>query len=379
MKLAFNATSLLSPLTGIGQYSLQLATGLAARPDINVEFFYATRWSREVITTPPAFTASLLPKLRAYIPYSYELKRFVSRCQFRMGNASKRFDLYHEPNYLTLPIDAPKVVTVHDLSWIRFPEMHPIERVRAMNKYFEPSLAGASLILTDSDFVQQELIDVFGVEAKRMRTVRLGVEPLFKPQSQEMTKSVLSAHGLVHRQYLVAVGTLEPRKNLQLALQAFMQLPVRLRQNFPLVIVGMQGWHTTELTRNLAPLIAAGEVQQLGYLPRGDLAAVIAGAIALIYPSVYEGFGLPPLEAMACGVPVIAANASSLPEVVGDAGILIDPQDVQGLVQAMKELIENAVLHDDLSLKALKRSATFSWQRCVDQTVGAYQEVLSKA
>ena len=145
------------------------------------------------------------------------------------------------------------------------------------------------------------------------------------------------------------------------------------------LIVGMQGWHTSELTKRLAPLIASGEVRQLGYLPREDLATVLAGATALVYPSIYEGFGLPPLEAMACGVPVIASNVSSIPEVVGDTGILIDPHDVEGLAKAMKDLLEHPDHRDELGLKALKRSATFSWERCVDQTVDAYRSVLSKS
>ena len=379
IKLAFNATSLLSPLTGIGQYSLQLAMGLAAREDVDVDFFYGTQWSQTVRNNPLPGAAKLFPWVRKHVPYAYELRRFVRSRQFNAGGALKRFDLYHEPNYLTLPTDIPKVVTVHDLSWIRFPDMHPVERVRAMDKYFKPALDSASLILTDSDFVQQELIDVFAVKPERMQTVRLGVEALFKPQTKETTLSVLGTHGLVHGQYLIAVGTLEPRKNLQVALRAFMTLPAKLRQSFPLVIVGMKGWHTSELTKSLAPLIASGEVRQLGYLPREDLATVLAGATALVYPSIYEGFGLPPLEAMACGVPVIASNVSSIPEVVGDTGILIDPHDVEGLASAMKDLLEHPDLRDDLSAKALKRSATFSWESCVDQTVDAYRAVLSKS
>lgn len=379
IRLAFNASSLLSPLTGIGQYSLQLAKGLAAREDIDVDFFYGVSWSREVRTSALPGVASMFPWLRAHLPFAYELRRMVSRRQFAARASKKPFDLSHEPNYLTLPTMSPKVITVHDLSWIRFPEMHPIERVRAMEKYFKPSLDSASLVLTDSDFVQQELIDVFGVRPDRMRTVRLGVEKLFRPQNEEMTRTVLEAHALRHGQYLIAVGTLEPRKNLQLALRAFMNLPSAVRQSFPLVLVGMKGWHTSDLEKKLAPLIASGEVRQLGYLPREDLATILAGAAALVYPSIYEGFGLPPLEAMACGVPVVASQVSSLPEVVGDTGILIDPHDVDGLTRALQELLSEPALRAEMGRKALERSTTFTWQRCVDETVDAYRSVLSSA
>lgn len=376
MRVAFNATALLSPLTGIGQYSRHLAMGLAAAPEIDAEFFYGVFWSKEVRDAPLPAASTLLPWIRNHVPFSYALRRLTQKYQFASRARRERFDIYHEPNILPLPFDAPTVVTVHDLSWIRFPQMHPIERVRAMDKYFEPGLRRASLILTDSEFVRGELMEVFGIEAERVRAIPLGVEPLFRPQSANETLPVLGNYGLVHGQYLLTVGTLEPRKNLQVALRAFMQLPSALRQCYPLVVVGMKGWHNSELEGQMAPLIRAGEIRLLGYLSREDLATVIAGALTLIYPSVYEGFGLPPLEAMACGIPVIASNVSSLPEVVGDTGLLIDPHNAEAVAQAIQTLVLDADLRCDLSLKALARSKEFTWDRCVAQTIDAYRHVL---
>lgn len=377
IRIAFNATSLLSPLTGIGQYSLQLALGLASRSDINADFFYGAVWSQHVRGAPLPGPAGLVPWLRKHVPYSYELRRLIQQHRFAQHAQKQAFNLYHEPNILPLPFDGPTVITVHDLSWIRYPQAHPPERVRAMDKYFQPGLERASLILTDSEFVKRELMEVFGVKPERICPVLLGVEALFCPRSADQTRGVLDAHRLVHGQYLLAVGTLEPRKNLAVALRAFMQLAPALRQRYPLVLVGMKGWHTSALEQQLAPLVAAGEIRQLGYLPREDLAKIIAGATTLIYPSVYEGFGLPPLEAMACGVPVIVSNVSSLPEVVGDTGLMIDPQDVDGLASAIETLVNSPGLRQELSEKALQRSATFTWSRCVDQTVEAYRAVLN--
>ena len=128
----------------------------------------------------------------------------------------------------------------------------------------------------------------------------------------------------------------------------------------------------------MAPLISAGEVRQLGYVSRTDLATVIAGALTLIYPSIYEGFGLPPLEAMACGVPVIASDVSSLPEVVGDTGLLINPLDADAVAQAIQLLVMDPAVRATLATKALARSQEFTWERCVTQTVGAYRQVLKK-
>jgi glycosyltransferase involved in cell wall biosynthesis len=379
MRVAFNATGLLSPLTGIGQYSRHVALGLAACEGVDVEFFYGAYWSKEVREAPLPTAASVFPWIRRNVPFSYELRHMVQKQRFTSHARTERFDIYHEPNILPLPFDGPTVVTVHDLSWIRFPHTHPIERVRAMDRYFELGLKRASLVLTDSEFVKRELMEVFGVKPERILPVLLGVEPLFRPQLPEETQAVLHRHSLMHGQYLLAVGTLEPRKNLQVALQAFMQLPPAMRKQYPLVLVGMTGWHNSALEVQMAPLIRSGEVRQLGYVSRSDLATVMAGALALIYPSIYEGFGLPPLEAMACGVPVIASNVSSLPEVVGDTGLLIDPQDASSVARAMELLIVDDTLRGKLAAKALTRSQEFTWTRCVAQTVGAYQQVLHQA
>jgi alpha-1,3-rhamnosyl/mannosyltransferase len=219
-------------------------------------------------------------------------------------------------------------------------------------------------------------MDVFGVKADRIRPVLLGVEPLFYPRTAEDTRSVLNRHNLVHGRYLLAVGTLEPRKNLQVALRAYMLLPQQIRKEFPLVLVGMNGWHTSELEQQIAPLVRAGEVRQIGYLPREELASVIAGALTLIYPSIYEGFGLPPLEAMACGVPVIAAEVSSLPEVVSDTGLLINPHDDEAVAQAIQRLVTDHDFRRHLSQKALARSAEFTWDKCARQTVDVYRQAL---
>ena len=296
---------------------------------------------------------------------------------FTRGMQSNRADIYHEPNFLAFKFNGPSVITVHDLSWIRFPHTHPVERVRAMNTYFEPGLRRATLILTDSEFVKRELMDVFSIQAERIRPVLLGVESLFYPRTVEETRPVLNRHDLGHGQYLLAVGTLEPRKNLQVALRAYMQLPQQVRKHFPLVLVGMNGWHTSELEQQIAPLVRAGEVRQIGYLPREELVMVIAGALTLIYPSIYEGFGLPPLEAMACGVPVIASEVSSLPEVVGDSGLLINPHDDAALAQATQKLITDPDIRQQLSQKALARSAEFTWDKCVRQTVDVYRQALN--
>lgn len=376
MRLAFNATSLLSPLTGIGQYSRQLALGLKQRSDIHASFFYGAAWQEEVRNEAIPGAATVLPWVRKNIPVSYALRRFIQEQRFAAGTRRHHFDVYHEPNILPLPFDGPSVVTIHDLSWIRHPEMHPIERVRAMNKYFEPGLRRATVLLTDSEFVKSEVVETFGIDPQCIESIPLGVESLFRPRQAQETRATLDRNGLSHGKYLLAVGTLEPRKNLSLALKAYARLPEHLRRHYPLVLVGMKGWLTSSLETELAPMLQSGEVKQLGYLTREELAHMISSATTLVYPSIYEGFGLPPLEAMASAVPVIASNVSSIPEVVGNTGILIDPMDVNAATEAMRLLVEDGDLRDKLALEAFERSKIFTWDHCIDRTIQSYYRAI---
>jgi glycosyltransferase involved in cell wall biosynthesis len=375
MNLAFNATALLRPLTGIGRYSSHLAQGLLTRHSLNMDFFYGAFWGKQLRSSPATQMAAALPWLRRHVPYSYELRRWLQNSRFDAHVRRQKFDVYHEPNILPMRFDGPTVITVHDLSWIRHPEAHPTERVKDMNRHFESGLRQANAIITDSEFVKRELMEVFGVASERITPILLGVEAMFTPLAPAETQAVLAQHRLKHGQYFLALGTLEPRKNLSLALRAHQQLPAQTRQRYPLVLIGMQGWHTAELERQMAPLVQVGEVRQLGYVPSLELATIMAGATALVYPSLYEGFGLPPLEAMACGVPVICANTSSLPEVVGDAGVLIDPRDEGALASAMRRMADDPATRADLSGKAALRAREFTWGRCADQTMAVYRSV----
>ena len=377
MKVGLNATSLLSPLTGIGQYTYQLAKGLQKFKDLELDMFYANGWTREVRDRPINRIKTIKFVLKTFIPKTYEVSRLIQQYHFNERSFKKVGGIYHEPNFLAFNYAGPLVLTVHDLSWIRYPEMHPADRVRNMNKHFQRSMERASMIITDSQAIKHEIIDMFGVAEERIKSIPLGVESLFRPLNEEESAPVLQQHGLSYQKYILAVGTLEPRKNLSSVLLAYMQLPADIRKHYPLVLVGMRGWHTSALEKQMAPLVASGEIRQLGYLEREDLAVVIAGALTLVYPSIYEGFGLPPLEAMTCGVPVIASNVSSLPEVVGDSGLLVNPHNIDDIAKAMETMISAPDIRAASAQKALARSAEFSWDSCVDQTMGIYRQVES--
>lgn len=379
LRVAFNGAPLLSPLTGIGQYSKSLLQGLDMRADVSTLKFYGLGWSEEIRKPGLPGVASIRWKeiARKLVPNAYDIIRWGKQWRFSSGIQKFKPDIYHEPNFLAHRFDGPSVITVHDLSWIRYPETHPVARVRAMDKFFEPGLRRASRVITDSEFVKQELIELFGIRPEIIHPVLLGADGLFAPLDAVQTQTVLQGLSLTHGHYLLAVGTLEPRKNLQVALEAYASLPTKLRERFPLVLVGMKGWKTSNLEQKLAPMVASGQVRQLGYLSREDLATVMAGATAMVYPSIYEGFGLPLLESMACGVPVIASNVSSIPEVVGDGGLLLDPFDAQALAQKMVQLLENDVFRSQLADRALARSRLFSWTKCTDQTIDVYKAAVA--
>jgi glycosyltransferase involved in cell wall biosynthesis len=359
-------------MTGVGQYTLQLARSLVALDSLELAFFDGTHRSRELRSDPSAARGTARSWVRRLVPGAYEIKRMLE--QRRFGRAAEGYDVYHEPATLALAFPGATVVTVHDLSWIRHPETHPPERVRALERHFEPALRGAARVITGAAFVKQEITQIFGVPETLIDVIAHGRDPAFRPLPADETSRVLGPAGLAHGGYFLCVGTLEPRKNLALAIRAHALLPAALRARHPLVIAGMKGWGDSAVGKALAPKVAAGEIRLMGYLERSDLVSLTAGALAMVYPSLYEGFGLPPLEAMACGVPPITSNTSSLPEVVGDAGLMVDPADVDGLSAAMLELAQDSARRGDLSARSLVRAQDFSWERCALATQATYRK-----
>ena len=379
MKIGINGVALLSPLTGIGQYTYHLTKELQQILDIQPWLFYGAGWRQEVRHSPLPGVGGLKKLIKHFVPNSYRVSRFLQNRQFGLGMKKCEIELYHEPNFIAYPCARPTVVTVHDLSWIRHPETHPAERVKMMDSLMPDVVRNAQHLLVDSDFVRGEVIGHYGVSPDKVTTVLLGVSPLFKPADAETCRSTLERHGLRYGEYLLAVGTLEPRKNLATVIAAFQQLPASLRIRYPLVIVGMNGWHMEKFSSTLQQMIASGEVKLAGYATQQDLPLLYAGARLFVYPSIYEGFGLPPLEAMACGVPVIVSRRASLPEVVGDAGIMVEALDSQAIAGHMREVLEDPALYRRLSVAGRERSEQFSWRKCALETAAVYRQVLDES
>jgi alpha-1,3-rhamnosyl/mannosyltransferase len=311
------------------------------------------------------------------LPNPHELSRLVQRIEFERGARKLGCDLYHDPNFLPYDFPGPIVTTVHDLSFVRCPETHPKARRQLMEKHFPGALERSRCIITDSVFVRDELVAAYGTPAGKIHPIYLGVSERYRPRTAHETQATLAAHGLTHGRYVLAVGTLEPRKNLIQGLRAFRRLPEALRETMPFLILGLKGCLPERIEAASSALAPKGQVRPLGYLPDEALLHLYAGAAMLVYPSIYEGFGLPALEAMASGIPVITSDRSSLPEVVGDAGLTVDPSDDEGLAAAMRRLAEDPAERTERGARGVERARTFSWRRCAEETEGVYRVALS--
>lgn len=381
MKLILNVDAITHPLTGIGQYTLRLARGLRAHPAIQETRFYsAYRW----IDDPEQVLAANRPiaRIRRWIPFKplalnvYGALR--SRAFLWQTRALKHYIL-HSPNYILLPFDGPAVATIHDLSYLHYPQHHPRERILFMERHMPRTLAQASAIICDSTFIREEIIAMLGVPAEKVTAVPLGVDRTFHPRDSETLRPVLTRYHLDGLAYLLAVSTLEPRKNLPRLLMAYARLPEALRARHPLALVGAKGWLNTELEQHLAPLERTGQLRRLGYVPQEDLPALYAGAHAFAYPSLYEGFGLPLLEAMASGVPALSSQRSSLPEVAGAAALLIDPEDIDDLTIGLERLLDDVAWRTQARVQGLEQARRFSWEGCVEDTVAVYRSLAEAA
>lgn len=345
---------------GIGRYTWELCKGLSARDDVATQYFARNR----LIRAPAKLLAGEMPPRR--LPGLRKLGGWWDGPALRKG-------LVHAPNYFLPPFADKGVITVHDLSAFRFPQTHPAERVRAFEQKFTGSIERANLIITDTETVRSELIEDFGVAPDKVTAIHLGVDSRFGPQEVEAIREQLAPYNLQPKGYGLCVSTLEPRKKITELLTAWRSLAVGLRTRYPLALAGGSGWLNESLREQIQRGAAEGWLRPLGFVAETDLPALYAGAALFIYPSTYEGFGLPPLEAMASGIPVIVASRSCLPEVCGEAAAYVDPDDSELLLATISRGLTDEAWQSAASQLGLERAAGFTWGRCVDRTVAAYR------
>jgi len=283
-------------------------------------------------------------------------------------------DLVHAPSLVYPPSRAPLVATVHDLCILKYPRAFP-SRWRVFHRRgLSLIVREAEVIMADSRSTYDDLRSLMGGRDPRVRVVPLGVEIPAEPDEEEVA-GVLSRHGL-DAGYILFVGTVEPRKNLTRLVQAYAAFDHEEREKSgELVLVGSPGWMGR---RELSHIVSQAGVRWLGYLPQAELEAVYRGASIFVYPSVYEGFGLPVLEAMARGLAVVTSNSSSLREVGEGVALLVDPTDPMDLGKAMRRLILDEDMREELARKGRERAAEYPWSRTVEMTLEAYEDALRK-
>ena len=283
-------------------------------------------------------------------------------------------DLFHSVNAVVLrQRRGRQVVTVHDLTCLEFPELHPCSRRLLFGLGIRRAARLADAIIVPSVATRLDLARRFPVAAPKTRVIPWAHGEQFVPLAPEGIEPALRRHGLSREGYLLFVGNIEPRKNLRALVEAYDRVRARTPFTVKLALVGGAGWKNQSLHRAVAASPYATDIRFLGHVPDAELPALMNGALALVYPSIYEGFGLPPLEAMACGTPVITSNCSSLPEVVGDAALLVDPDDRLGLADAITRILDEPCLREDLRERGLKQVERFSWDETARLTLRVYE------
>lgn len=374
MRIALNTRILQAPRTGIGQYVAELVSALVDEQDLELSLFHGWGWGRELPAAAMPGYSRLAPWLRR-IPGAYRARRWLEQQRFN-GSQSPAVDLYHEPSLWPLEFDGPTVITLHDLTHLHYPSTQPPARLKEIERRLGTGVEQARLILTDSQFVADEAQDYFGLPRDRFVVAPLGVAARFHPREHAELEHNLAPHGLQPRGYFLCVGTLEPRKNLSQALEAHARMPSTLRQRYPLLIIGMAGWEQGQFGEVLHKGLASGHVRLLGYLPDEQVAQWVAGARALVFPSLYEGFGLPVLEAMASGTPVVLTRRSAMPEVAGAAGNYVEPGDVEGLSTTLLRLIDDEPHWRTCREAGLQQAGLFSWKHCAQITARTYRQAM---
>ncbi|MEM1155430.1 MAG: glycosyltransferase family 1 protein [Pseudomonadota bacterium] len=372
VKVLLDITAITPPLSGIGRYALEMARHLPRCSEVSKVSYLKGREIAESWEmgpehkAPPTDTAK--KQVRALLPYRYLLGPYR---QMRARSLAQRLQsfsdhVFFSPNFSMPPIASPSIVTVHDLSIFHFPEFHPRDRVNFLKDQILHSVEHAGRLVTDSGFVHRELIELLSVAEDRISVVPLGVSPAFKPRSRSSIASTLARYGIADTGYVLSVGTLEPRKNLALLLRAYHEQSSALKRSFPLVLTGASGWKDKALMHYLQKLQQKGEVIYLDYVPEEDLPAIYAGASVFVYLSHYEGFGLPVLEAMSCGIPVVSADTSALPELCNDVALFANPTDLAAIKLALQRSLEDESWRAVAAENGIERSADFTWQAAAD-------------
>jgi alpha-1,3-rhamnosyl/mannosyltransferase len=390
MRVVMNFLPALETRTGIGHYVAELlrclrqqsgADAIDTFPGASGQRLHAAWMGMRRKRMPPVSGAALpavqSPQRRLRQRLFASLRtcgRVAREIVFSQLCRLKRYDLYHEPNYIPLPCDLPTVATIHDLSTLLHPEWHPAERVKQFEQRFQRGFSQCVHFVTVSDFVRCEVIHTLNVPPDRVTRTYNGIRTALVPLPSDEVVATLRQLDLPAR-YLLYVGTIEPRKNLMTLARAYCDLPEWIRRDWPLLLVGKWGWNSAEVANFLHGDAKRSGVMYRDYVPEQHLPALYNGARALVFPSLYEGFGLPPVEMLACGGAVLASTAGAVVETVGQQAHLLEPLDVTGWREAMWRVLTDDDWWHSLRKGGVEAARPFTWERCAADTLRVYHQL----
>jgi glycosyltransferase involved in cell wall biosynthesis len=370
MRIALDAIPLAAAKTGVGHYTDALAGGLArVHPDHQYDLLSPFEFDLDYNGDRPKNLN------RQFIPV-----RSIFRKWWLVGLPSLlriyHVDVFHGTNYcVPLFAPCPTVVTIHDLSLYTQSHTHEKTNVSRGKRRMPIMARRARLIIAPSEWTRREIVEQLGIRPEKIRVVYEAAREGMKPMPPHLCQSALDKYQ-IRRPYLLYVGTIEPRKNLLTLIRAYDELLRTTTRRPQLALCGGRGWLCDEVFKLVEDLKLQDQIRFTGYVDDADLPALYSAAEAFVYPSFYEGFGLPPLEAMACAAPVITSDVSSLPEVVGKAGLTHAPNDSRALTEAMAKLLGDETAREHFRREGLKQAAKFSWERAARETQSIYNEVL---
>lgn len=379
-RIGVDVTSALTQGGGIGRYTRELFHAVAAAPgDFDFQLFSAK------LIKPPAVPDALPkgPRMRYRAlpisePWLYRIW-YRARLPLPVQLATGKLDLFHSPDFVLPPVwgGIPTLLTVHDLSFVHFPHVYPRPLVQYLNQIVPWSVKRASHILADSVATKEDLLAIWGVPDEKVTVLYSGVHARFAPvEDGEKLLQVRRRYGLGERPFVLAVGTVQPRKNYQMLIRAFQGVANRLDYN--LVIAGGVGWMAEEMTAEAARQGLSDRVLFSGFVEDDDLPALYSAADLLAFPSLYEGFGLPVLEAMACGLPVLLSDTSSLPEVGGAAAVMLAADDEQGWQEAMIQLLGDPHKRLEMQKAGFLQAGQFRWSKAAGQLLDTYDRLTKR-
>lgn len=379
-QIGIDVTSALTQGGGIGRYTRELVRALdTLESDNQYKLFSARQPDSSPVPDPLPGGASIDYRC------AFLSERWLYRLWYRLRLPvpvqlfTGQLDLFHSPDFVLPPVygNIPTLLTVHDLSFIHFPDTFPSALVNYLNRIVPWSVARASHVLADSVSTKNDLIEYFAVSDKKITVLYSGVSSDYRPvEDPSMLRNVQQRYGLDGDPYVLSVGTIQPRKNYQMLIRAFASIADQHAHN--LAIAGGKGWLEDEMMAEAALQGIADRVRFLGFVADEHLPALYSGASLFVFPSLYEGFGLPVLEAMACGIPAIVSNSSSLPEVGGKASLQLPPESPEAWANGINTVLQDKKIAARMIAAGFAQAQKFSWQQAAHKLLGLYAALLQR-